>query len=236
MRRDVGRGLALAALVALTGCAGVSEPRAMWRFAEGDTAGERRVQGPCGERYPAEVGLRIDMIRQQLEQGRPRSALAHLQQADFGRAESVLMRGDALRAIGRRDEADAVYETLATGCLAADAYQGMARNAAARGDRREAILLMREARHARPTDPGIRNDLGYLLLLEGHRRQAREELLTALELGDVGQRAASNLVVLLMQEGRSAEAERLADRYGVDAALVERLRGLARAQGRDGEG
>lgn len=221
----------LLCLMALQGCAGMPERQAIWPASDDEP--RRAVRGACGEHYSAEVGLQVDMIRQQLEQGRPRAALAHLEARDFGHAETLLMRGDALRAVGRHDAADVVYQTLATGCLAAEAYQGMARNAVARGERREALLLMQEARRARPTDPAIRNDLGYLLLLEGQHHAAREELLTALELGGDGRRAASNLVMLLMQEGRTAEAERAAARHGVDAALVERLRRLARARRED---
>lgn len=224
-RQSVRSGLAALVMTVLSGCAGGMEPMSMIGLGQHDEV--ERVTGPCGERYSADIGLQIDMIRQQMEQGRSRSALAHLEESGFDYAETTLMRGDALRDVGHREAADAVYETLATGCLAADAYQGMARNAAARGDRHEALLLMQEARRARPTDAEIRNDLGYLLLLEGERQQAREQLLTALELGGAGQRAASNLVMLMMQEGRVAEAERLARRYGVDAKLVARLRRLA---------
>lgn len=187
----------------------------------------KEVTGPCGERYSADIGLRMDMIRQQMEDGRSRSALAHLDESGFDYAEAALMRGDALRDVGRRDRSDAVYETLAGGCLAADAFHGMARNAVARGDRDQALVLMRQARDARPTDAEIRNDLGYLLILEGKPKPAREELLTALELGGTGRRAASNLVMLMMQEGRVVEAERLARRYDLDDELVARLRRLA---------
>lgn len=225
MTRCLRTGLPAWVMMMLSGCAGGMEPMSMIGMGQRDEV--KDVTGPCGERYSADIGLRIDMIRQQLEDGRSRSALAHLEESGFDYAETTLMKGDALRDAGRRDEADAVYETLATGCLAADAYQGMARNAAARGDRHEALLLMQEARSARPTDADIRNDLGYLLLLAGKHRQAREELLTALELGGTGQRAASNLVMLMMQEGRVVEAERLARRYGLDAELVARLRRLA---------
>lgn len=223
-RRGVSRSLLSVALLALAGCVGSGQSLSTLGVTAADA--EREISGPCGEHYRAEVGLQIDMIRQQLEQGRPRSALAHLEEGDFGYAETRLMRGDALRAVGRHDEADAVYDALAAGCLAADAYRGMARNAVARGDRGQALQLMRKARGARPTDPDIRNDLGYLLLLEGQRQAAREELLTALELGGAEQRAAGNLVMLLMQEGRTAEAQRVATRYGVDAELVARLRRL----------
>ncbi|KGE77992.1 hypothetical protein CVH10_02575 [Halomonas sp. ND22Bw] len=209
----------------LGGCAGGMEPMSMIGLGQRDEVKE--VTGPCGERYSADIGLRMDMIRQQMEDGRSRSALAHLDESGFDYAEAALMRGDALRDVGRRDQSDAVYETLAGGCLAADAFHGMARNAVARGDREQALVLMRQARDARPTDAEIRNDLGYLLMLEGKPKPAREELLTALELGGTGRRAASNLVMLMMQEGRVVEAERLARRYDLDDELVARLRRLA---------
>ncbi|MDR5888131.1 MULTISPECIES: tetratricopeptide repeat protein [Halomonas] len=225
MTRRLRAGLSAWGLVMLGGCAGGVEPMSMIGLGQRDEVKE--VTGPCGERYSADTGLRMDMIRQQMEDGRSRSALAHLDESGFDYAEAALMRGDALRDVGRRDQSDAVYETLAGGCLAADAFHGMARNAVARGDREQALVLMRQARDARPTDAEIRNDLGYLLMLEGKPKPAREELLTALELGGTGRRAASNLVMLMMQEGRVVEAERLARRYDLDDELVARLRRLA---------
>ncbi|APX92852.1 hypothetical protein BWR19_07865 [Halomonas sp. 1513] len=208
----------------LAGCTTVTTSMPGNVFALEGNGDNEWVTGRCGERYAADIGVQLDMIRQLLESDRPRSALAHLDSHDFGIGEADLLRGDALRAIERHGEADAVYDSLTSSCLAADAYRGMARNAASRGDRREALVLMQQARQERPADPRIRNDLGYLLMLEGQRGAAREEFLTAIEL-DSGQRnAASNLVLLLMQEGQTAQAENMAARLGVDAALVERLR------------
>ncbi len=184
------------------------------------------VRGACGAHYGGEVGVQLAMIRQQLDDERPRAALAYLDTYGFDYPDAKLLRAEALRRIDERALADRVYGELRHTCLAADAYRGLALNAASRGALEEALALMQSARDRRPADARIRNDLGYLLLLGQDHRGARQQFLTALELDEGQRNAATNLVLSLMQEGRQDEAERMARRYGVDSALLAQLRRL----------
>lgn len=235
----VGRLMAtLACLALLVGCATTDTPNTAWQGTDG--AGSRGVanvdasetatrRGACGEPMSAAIGMQITLIRQMLDAGKPRAALAHLDNLalagpDADLAEPRLLRGEALRRTGKRDAADRIYEGLTDTCLAADAWRGIARNQAARGDMRGALVSMRKARESRPIDAAIRNDLGYLYLLEGQARRAEEEFLTALELAGQYPRAARNLVMALYAQGDARRAARIGARYGIDQKALDLLR------------
>lgn len=216
--------LSLLALVGLLG--GCTTTTTLVSGALAPEEADRQARGACGERYDGEVGVQLAMIGQQLDDDRPRAALAYLDTFGFDYPQAKLLRAEALRRIDRRALADRVYLELRDTCLAADAYRGLALNAAHRGALDEALVLMQSARDRRPADARIRNDLGYLLLLGQDHREARQQFLTALELDEGQRNAASNLVLSLMQEGRQGEAERMARRYGVDDTLLAQLRRL----------
>lgn len=186
----------------------------------------------CGERVSGETGVELAMVRRLLNDGRPRSALAHLEALGSALPEAVLMEARALREIGRHGDSRDRYKQLQDSCLQADAYHGLALLTFHEGRHGRALELMQEARRTRPTDDRIRNDLGYLLLLDGQYEAAEEELRTALELNSDGNQAASNLVLSLLQQERAAEAEQVARRHGVDQAAVSRMQQAIATQGR----
>ncbi|WP_355662077.1 hypothetical protein [Halomonas salifodinae] len=220
-RRYLSRLLPFAVALLLGGC---TTTTTLVSDARTPTESRQEARGSCGERYGGEVGVQLAMIRQQLDDERPRAALAYLDTYGFDYPDAKLLRAEALRRIDERALADRVYEELRRTCLAADAYRGLALNAANRGVLDEALSLMQQARDRRPADARIRNDLGYLLLLGGDHPGARRQFLTALELDEGQRNAATNLVLSLMQEGRPDEAQRMARRYGVDGALLAQLR------------
>jgi Flp pilus assembly protein TadD len=221
MNKEIARGgwrwLATTALVVvLAGCTTTRENMGSDFTGTLEDSGGQPRTGPCGERYTADVGMELSMIRQLLDEERPRSALAYLESGDYGVPEARLMQADALRDIGRLEESDARYGELVDGCLVADAYRGLAHNAFAREAPDEALRYMRQARHERPVDERIRNDLGYLLMLRGEYDEAIEEFLTALELDDGMRLAAGNLVLALLRDDQWDRAGAKARRFGMD--------------------
>lgn len=180
--------------------------------------------GVCGERYPMAVGLELAVVADYFEQQRYRSALAHLEELDLEHVDARIMQADALRAIGDLDGSNRVYMQLVSSCLTARAYQGLALNAFEIRDVQLALRYMAQARRARPTDASIRNDLGYLLLLDGQYREAEQELLTALELDRRHSSAAQNLALLYLHRGDQAQAERIAETYSIRSAAFAALR------------
>jgi len=166
---------------------------------------------------------RLAAIEQVLRDGKPYAALAQLD-AMRSEAPSVqLVRADALRRIDRGSEAAALYEQLLSGCQRAKAHHGLGLLLANQGKLSEGLAHLQAARAAAPTDVRVRNDLGYALLLAQRTDEARFELLTVLDLSPREPRAARNLVLLTLREGRPEKARELASSLGLDAATLERL-------------
>lgn len=179
--------------------------------------------GVCGDRFSPGHGLELSIARDLHQQGRSRSALAHLEVLSLPYPDAKLLQADALRLTGKLDASDEIYQGLSTSCLSASAYRGRALNAVERKQVRQALALMTQARQASPTDADIRNDLGYLMMLDGNPTAAAEEFLTALELNQNHANAAQNLVLLYLQRGQQADAYRAAETYGVHAASLSAL-------------
>lgn len=211
--------LAIACLVALAatlnGCTLPAQPSA------GAQAG-----GACGSELNPTDNTRLAGIDQLLRESKPYAALAQL---DAFTAQGTrppqadLARADALRRIDRLDQAEALYRGLLDGCLQGRAWHGLGLLQAQRGQQVDSVASLERARNLQPTDARVRNDLGYALLLGQRFDDARFEFLTVLELAPGDGRAARNLVLLTLREGRIDKARELATSLGLDNATVERL-------------
>lgn len=166
---------------------------------------------------------RLAAIEQVLRDGKPYAALAQLDAMRSEASSVQLVRADALRRIDRSNEAAALYEQLLSGCQRAKAHHGLGLLLANQGKLPEALSHLQAARAAAPTDVRVRNDLGYALLLAQRTDEARFELLTVLDLSPREPRAARNLVLLTLREGRPEKARELATSLGLDATTLERL-------------
>lgn len=192
------------------------------------TQGQAGVQadGACGADLNPTDNTRLAGIDQLLREGKPYAALAQLDAlaAQGTRPPQVdLARADALRRIDRLEQAEALYRGLLNGCLQGRAWHGMGLLQAQRGLHADSIASLERARNLQPTDARVRNDLGYALLLAQRFDDARFEFLTVLELVPGDARAARNLVLLTLREGRFDKARELAASLGLDTATVERL-------------
>ena len=182
--------------------------------------------GACGSELNPTDNTRLAGIEQLLREGKPYAALAQL---DALAAQGVrppqvdLARADALRRIDKPAQAETLYRSLLGGCLQGRAWHGLGLLQAQRGQSTESIASLERARNLQPTDARVRNDLGYALLLAQRHDDARFEFLTVLELAPGDARAARNLVLLTLREGRADKARELAASLGLDAATVARL-------------
>lgn len=183
------------------------------------------VAGACAKLDdPAEVQL--GLVRQMLEQGRAYAGLAHLdalEPAVRSSAQARYLNAELLRHTGNAQDAERHYRELLGGCLAGHGHHGLGLLSAER-DLGQAVIELREAARMLPTESRVRNDLGYALLLMRDSAGARREFMTAIELGDYKQRAAHNLLLLMLYEGDERGAERLRQQLDLSDAGVERLR------------
>lgn len=206
------RALVIALVAGLTAC---SAPRAK----------------PNGLEAEAAQQMHIEAVRGLLEQDQNYAALAHVQQAQAGRVASPILRfyeAEALRRLQRTQSAEAIYLELLKTRLAAQGHQGLGL-LKADSDPSAAAGHFRKAARLAPTDPGIRNDLGYALMLAQRYPEALAEFSTAAELAPGDERSANNLIVLMVLMNDETSVRRLVADAGVDAPRLAELRRQAQS-------
>lgn len=213
-------GIVLVAAATLAACAVPQKP-----VGGSDRAVLDAARGPEENRR-----LHTDLIQQMIEQDRLYAGLAHLeaQEKEYGSSvELKLLRAEILRKLGRTSEAETLYEGLLNTRYAGRAQHGLGLIYAPRnldlGTR-----YLRRAVELRPTDARIRNDLGYALMRQGELEEARLHLATAFQLDDGSELSRNNYILLLLLEGREAEARRVATKAAVPETLMADLRERAR--------
>lgn len=220
MLRVAGLSLAVvAAQAVLSGCAAVP-----------DSAEEAALR----ER-PEQPRMHADLIKSMLAQGQNYAALAHieeLERLDKSNPDQLRwLRALALYKLDQFEESRRSYQGLLNSAYAGEAHHGLGL-IAARHSLKLAVRHFNQALKLRPTDPEIRNDLGYTLMMAGRLTEARHHLATATELDSNGVKAKSNLVVSFVLEGKMAEAGSLAQSFGIDSEQLRQLEAEGRVMRR----
>ncbi|HEY9198940.1 MAG TPA: hypothetical protein VIR60_06205 [Gammaproteobacteria bacterium] len=170
--------------------------------------------------------VQLGLVRQMLDQDRHYAGLAHLAALDpavQASAQARYLKAELQRHTGSDQEAERNYRELLGSCLAGYGHHGLGLLSAQR-DLAQATTELHEAARLLPTDPRVRNDLGYALLLMQDGSGARREFMTAIELGDYKQRASLNLMLLMLYEGDERGADRLRVRLKLPDSDMEQLR------------
>lgn len=213
-------GIVLAAVAISAGCAAPRAP-----VGGSDKALLDAARGPDENRR-----LHTDLIQEMIEQDRLYAGLAHLeaQEKEFGSSRELrLLRAEILRKLGRTAEAETLYEGLLNTEYAGRAQHGLGLIYAPR-NLELGTRYLRRAVESRPTDARIRNDLGYALMRQGELEEARLHLATAFQLDNGAELSRNNYILLLLLEGREAEARRVATKAAVPETLMADLREQAR--------
>ncbi|MDA8260800.1 MAG: hypothetical protein M0Z99_35065 [Betaproteobacteria bacterium] len=222
--------LALAGCEALSGCAVAPPPygSAGAHVLPSQAAdSSATAMNPCSGLSPREA-TQLVLIQNLLESGKPYAALAHLDASRMKGNSVDYVRAQILRRIGREQEARSLYSSLLKTCLSGVGQHGLGLVDADAGRLDAAVRHLREARLALPADAGIRNDLGYVLLLDGHYRKAQQQFLTALDLSPGKRKAAVNLALALLLNGETDRAGQVASLYDISAEKLQTLREQAR--------
>lgn len=147
-------------------------------------------------------GLYLQLIHQARADGRPRAALAYLDDFDRqypGDADARALRVNSLIDLGQIDAAEAIP-------LPADADALRGHLLAARGRWAEAVPCYRAASRGSPADPLLRNALGYALLRSGQAKEAIEAFRGAIDLAPQAAVIRNNMLLALMLSGRRDSA------------------------------
>jgi len=153
--------------------------------------------------------LYLQLIHQARADGRPRAALAYLEDFDRrypGDADARILRINSLLDLGDIAGAEAMAAALPPDATFS-AVRGHLQ--AARGRWAEALPFYQRAIQASPADPLLRNALGYAQLRAGSTDQAIETLRGALDLAPADPAIRNNLLLALTVVGGRAEMEAL---------------------------
>lgn len=152
--------------------------------------------------------LYLQLIHQARADGRPRAAIAYLDDFDRrypGDRDARILRVNSLLDLNDLNGAEAAAAVLPDG--GGSAVRGHL--LAARGRWSEAIAPYSQAVQASPADPMLRNALGFAQLRAGLATEAAESLRGAVDLSPGTPVIRNNLLLALKVAGQNAEAEAL---------------------------
>lgn len=178
---------------------------------------------PAADMPGSTRGLYLQLIHQARADGRPRAAIAYLDDFDRrypGDVDARVLRVNALLDLGDLDGAEAAAAALPDG--GGGAVRGHL--LAARERWPEAIGFYRQAVAASPADPMLRNALGYAQMRAGFADDAIESLRGALDLAPDAPVVRNNLILALMAGGREIQAQALLNhiRDGRERDMIRR--------------
>lgn len=208
-------------------CAGLLLMLALWGCA---TTPSGMAPAAPSASTPAKQ-LHTDLVREMIAQGRYYAALAHieeLQKTGGPREELLLLHAQVLSKLDRKDQAEQEYKQLLNSAFEGEARHGLGLLYAAK-NYSLGLQYLRQAAGLRPTDPEIRNDYGYALLMGGQYPEARLQLATAYELDSGVDKHRNNYVLALLLFRDEAEIKRVRQRSDLSDKILQNLR--AQAQG-----
>lgn len=151
----------------------------------------------------------LSVVTQMQKEGLWFASLAHIDalEAQWQSSEhSRLLRADALRQTGNKEQSAVLYRQLLGGKFAARALHGLGLLAAADGKFDTAIAHLQAAQRKAPTDALLLNDLGYAMLHTERAMAAGLPLKQAAQLQPQNVRIQSNLALYLVVFGKPEEA------------------------------
>lgn len=189
--------------------------------------------------------LYLALIRQARLDGRPRAALAYLDDFDRrhpGEREAHVLRVNCLLDLGQVEAANAALAQVSASGDSGEVLAVRGHVLAAQARWPEAAQAYARAQQASPADPFIGNALGYAQLRIGRVEEAVETLKRALDLApsnaESHARVRNNLALALTAAGHSAEAAALlarvrdgAERQRLQSGLAAEVARLALASG-----
>lgn len=213
---------------------GLAAALALWVVAVPCGAAEKAMSTPPSSEQPTKDGelaknpeLYLQLIRGMQQKGLYYASLAHLDAFALrwkDNDEAQLLRAHALRQIGQPDKAEELYRKLTSGDFAAEAYHGLGMIALDQGKREDAVDALNRAASLAPTNVEILNDQGYALMTVGRLEDAKQSLFRAAELDNRNKAVGGNVALLLILQGKDAQADEAMRRYGIPTPAQQEIR------------
>ncbi|MFL9871562.1 tetratricopeptide repeat protein [Paraburkholderia megapolitana] len=175
---------------------------------------ERQAMMQQADRTPAPdtPGMYLGLIDRMQQQGLYFASLAHIDayEKQYGVSpDTIVLRADALRMTDQPAASAASYTQLLQTPLAARGHRGLGLIAGESGDFPRAVQQLQQAAQLVPTDASTLSDLGYAELRTGDVSAARVPLMKAAQLEQSNQKIISNVVLFLLADGQSKQAQAL---------------------------
>ena len=175
---------------------------------------ERQAMMQQADRAPTPdtPGMYLGLIDRMQQQGLYFASLAHIDayEKQYGVSpDTIVLRADALRMTDQPAASAASYTQLLQTPLAARGHRGLGLIAGESGDFTRAVQQLQQAAQLVPTDAATLSDLGYAELRAGDVSSARVPLMKAAQLEQSNQKIISNIVLYLLADGQSKQAQAL---------------------------
>lgn len=204
--RLTGWALTAAAIALLSACGAAGTGYGVGPQAERQAMIQQANRDPA----PDTPGVYLGLIDKMQSQGLYYASLAHIDayEKQYGaNPDTILLRADALRMTDQPAAAHDAYTRLLQTPLAGRGYWGIGLLAGAAGDFGHAAQALDQAAQLMPTDAVLASDLGYARLRGGDVEGARVPLMKAAELDQQNRKIASNVILLMLVDGRVKEAK-----------------------------
>lgn len=231
--RSLACAAAVAAALAITGCAGMKDQYGATADAQQRMAAEAAAETKAGAAIDTKATY-LRLVEQMQKESLWFASLAHidaLEQRWGVSPESTRLRADALRQTGQAALSEEAYKRLMGTPLESAGYRGLGLLAGARGNFAESVRLLKQAQRQNPTDALLLSDLGYASLRAGMADEARLPLMQALQLRPDSTQAQANLALYFIVTRQNEQAARLMDANNMPVAARAAVRDAAQQLG-----
>lgn len=231
--RSLACAAALAAALAISGCAGTKDQYGASADAQQRMAAEAAAETKAGAAIDTKATY-LRLVEQMQKESLWFASLAHidaLEQRWGVSPESTRLRADALRQTGQAASSGEAYKRLIGTPLESAGYRGLGLLAGARGNFAESVQLLKQAQRQNPTDALLLSDLGYASLRAGMADEARLPLMQALQLRPDSTQAQANLALYFVVTRQNEQAAKLMDANNMPASARAAVRDAAQQLG-----
>ena len=155
----------------------------------------------CNKRLQPAHHLQLDRVDDLVSRDLRFAALAYMESQPLETQEQWFRYGRLLASVGRLDHAERVFDQLVARCDSPEAYHGLALVQMRQHRLNAALENLLIARTRLPASAEVRNDYGYVLMLDQRLDEAVHELRTAFELADGEGPARQNLATAFLTMG-----------------------------------
>ncbi|MCH8498274.1 MAG: hypothetical protein LAT63_07340 [Marinobacter sp.] len=175
----------------------------------------------CGKRLQPEHHLQLDRVDELVARDLRFAALAYMESQPLETQEQWSRYGRLLASVGRLDHAEQVFNQLVTRCDSPEAFHGLALVQMRQYRLNAALENLAIARARLPASAEVRNDYGYVLMLDRRPEEALHELRTAFELAEGEGPVRQNLAMAFLMVGDDEGIRWMQANYGfTDQELV----------------